>query len=107
MAKASKTEIDRSMAYLRETMDRGDTVFGVVRNVSSSGMSRTIDFFVFTNGQPYWLSGAMSRVLGLTMVKRGQGLQVRGAGMDMVFHVVSNLAYKVYGDERALKAQTL
>jgi hypothetical protein len=65
-------------------------------------MSRNIDFYAIKGNRPVWLSGQMSPLLGLKRAK-SQGLIVQGCGMDMGFHVVSNLAYRLFGAEKALK----
>ena len=70
----------------------GSTVYGIVRHVARSGMSRTIDFYTIAAdeyGTPHlhFLSGWIATVLGYARDDRG-ALKVSGCGMDMVFHVV-------------------
>ncbi len=50
---------------------------------------------------------AVSEVLGLRQHPKLDGVVVAGAGMDMGFHLVSSLAYVLYGDQRALKHRWL
>ena len=53
-----------------------------------------------------FLSGAIGAALGIRRSKH-DGLIVRGAGMDMGYHVVSQLAYALHGSENSLKHQWL
>lgn len=95
MTKAQQAERDDAIQRLRGFLKPGDTVFCTLRKVSSSGMTRSIDFHKIecdSNGQPvvFWLSGLMSKALGMRLNK-DDGLRVSSCGMDMGFHVVYNL----------------
>lgn len=83
----------------------GTTVYGIVRTVSRSGMSRTIDFYVFPGGEPVFLSALFARLLGLRQ-KEG-ALVVRGCGMDMVFSLVYDVSAALHGDGYALTGRAL
>jgi hypothetical protein len=91
---------------LREILEEGDTVYCILRGVSASGMSRRIDFYSFKTGRPFWLSGYMATSLGLRRAK-DRGLVVQGCGMDMGFHVVTCLAFRLFGAESTLKCEWL
>lgn len=86
------TEKDEAVQYLRKMLKPGDTVYTVLRHVSSSGMSRRMDLFVIRKNVPYWISGYVGRVLGLRRHPKHDGLTVSGCGMDMGFHVVYSLS---------------
>lgn len=92
MTRAEKKEqAQQARERLLSLLTPGDTVYGIVRHVSRSGMSRRIDFYVIKNNEPLFLTGAMA-ALGIgTFPRTGQGLRVDGCGMDMVFHCVYNL----------------
>lgn len=92
---------------LKDFFPKGGTVYCIIRKRSASGMSREIGFVVFKNGIDYHPNYAISELLGLRMNKDGSGVVVRGAGMDMGFHVVSHISYKLYGDEKSLKHRWL
>jgi hypothetical protein len=107
----SKTEgaqrhADQCADDLRRVLVVGDRVYSVLRHVSASGMSRRIDFYAIKDGAPVYLSGAMAGLLSYKRHKQG-GLVVTGCGMDMGFHVVSGLAYRLFGAESALKSEWL
>jgi hypothetical protein len=72
----------------------GDTVYTVLRSVSSSGMSRTISLKVAKDRQILDLTYYASVVLGwkLVEVNGSRALRVGGAGMDMGFHTVYTLS---------------
>lgn len=81
---------------LRKLLKPGDTVYTVLRHVSSSGMSRRIDLYCIKNNKPRFLSGWAARVLGYKRASKGDGLVVGGCGMDMGFHVVYSLGYALW-----------
>lgn len=96
-------KIDRKAnaeAMLRKFCPKGTTVYGIVRSVYRSGMSRRIDFYAIdkADAQPVFLTGYIATLLGMRWpndVSRG-GLVVGGCGMDMIFHVVQNLSMALY-----------
>jgi len=107
----SKVEGARRLAEqcaddLRCRVATGDTVYLVLRYASASGMSRRIDFYSLKGGVPVWLSVYMAGLLGYKVHMRG-GLVVTGCGMDMGFHIVSWLAYRLFGAESALRSEWL
>jgi len=71
-------------------------VYGLIRDVSRSGMARSIDFFVIANNQLVSITYKLHVVLGYRMAKHS-GLYVQGCGMDMIFEVVSNLQRAIPG----------
>lgn len=78
------------------------TVYGVVRSVSRSGMQRVISFFYIDSGQLIYLDHKIEVLCGYRQAKQ-QGVIVNGCGMDMVFSVVSALSYELFGSENHLK----
>lgn len=87
---------------LREFIKPGDTVYTMVRSVSSSGMSRTISFYVAlldSEGRPYMrnIDGLMSDACGIREAK-GPGLVFGGCGMDMAFSGVYSLGRALFPD---------
>jgi hypothetical protein len=83
--------------YVKE----GDTVYTLLRSVSSSGMSRTISLKVAKEGRILDLTYFASVVLGwpLVEVNGSRALRVGGAGMDMGFHTVYTLARVLFRDK--------
>lgn len=71
-------------------------VYGLIRDVSRSGMARSIDFFVIVDNQLICITYRLHVVLGYRMAKHS-GLYVQGCGMDMIFEVVSNLQRVIPG----------
>lgn len=77
-----KPEITSAVEQLRLFFPRGSTVYCVLRHRSKSGMSREIGFigigeYVF---HPNYL---IATALDMTANKDGDGIKVRGCGMDM------------------------
>ena len=101
MTKQQKTEQAEAIATLLTIIKPGDTVYTVLRHVSRTGMSRTIACYVIQDGQPRWITSLVSRALGYGKLRNvgrtGEGIHVPGCGMDMGFHLVHSLSYKLWG----------
>lgn len=82
---------------LRSMLKPGDTVYCMVRSVSSSGMSRTISLYIIENGKLRNIDGLVVDVLDYRESKRG-GFVVNGCGMDMCFGTVYNLGRYLFPD---------
>ena len=86
---------------LRQLAPQGSTVYCILRDVSRSGMSRRISFYVLRDNRPRCVDHLIS-VLAVGGARRHpskDGLVVGGCGMDMGFHVVYSLARSLYRDE--------
>jgi hypothetical protein len=94
--------IEKVLALLENV----DTVYGIVRHVSASGMNRDIDLYIITDNRPVYLTGYASTILDYPMAK-SRGMKVGGCGMDMVFHCVSSLAYAIGRDYETLKSEII
>jgi hypothetical protein len=86
---------------LEHYLNEGDTVYTIIRSVSSSGMSRTISLKVARGGQILDLTYFASVVLGWPLVEKNgsRALRVGGCGMDMGFHTVYTLARVLFRDK--------
>jgi len=80
---------------LKETLKQGDTVFSVLRHVSSSGMSRRMDFYIVEDKKLRYLTGWIAHAMGYRLHKDG-GVVIKGCGMDMGFHVVYCLSRRLF-----------
>ncbi|MDD5354937.1 MAG: hypothetical protein PHY56_00110 [Candidatus Omnitrophica bacterium] len=90
---------------LRALMTKGNrTIYSVVRHVSSSGMSRVIDFFTIIKNKPYNLSYYAEKLLDYKYDRNYAGVRVSGCGMDMCFSVVYDLGRTIYpkGDGKTI-----
>src|SRR6476469_9471979 len=104
-------EAEEARKLLMKYLKPGDTVFLVLESASRSGMSRAIvpyAFYVDTERfespkiQDQYLGGWTCKLLGLRSSKRN-GVIMNGAGMDMGFKLVYELAVKLFGKGDALK----
>jgi len=78
-------------------------LYTVLRHVSRSGMSRSIDLYSISNtGERYRLSYYAKVILDLSFDTKNDGVKMSGCGMDMGFALVYNLASAVYGDGYAI-----
>jgi len=67
-----------------------DTIYTVIRHVSSSGMQREISVKMIDAGRIIGLDYLVSTATGCKIGKHG-GLVVKGCGMDMGFHLVDQI----------------
>jgi hypothetical protein len=108
--KAQQTEQTEALDKLKDILKAGDTLYTILRNVSSSGMSRVISVVKVEDGDIRILDGLIERA-GLykrtPASSRHDGLKVGGAGMDMGFAVVYRLSGAVLEDGYALKQRWL
>ena len=110
---ATKKELERTEAIekLHAIISKGDTLHTILRHVSSSGMSRVISVvYVAPDGDILSLDYLISQlgVYKRTPVSaKHDGLKVGGAGMDMGFAVVYDVAQTVFQDGYALKQRWL
>lgn len=97
-------EREEAIARLRDLCPPGTKVYTILRHVSSSGMTRVIDAFVFYTDErdgearPFWLSGLISTACDIKRDPKRDGLRVGGCGMDMGFWVVYTLGRYLYPD---------
>ena len=101
-----------ALMNLKHWIKEGDKIYYIVRNVSSSGMYRHIDFYKFKtneNGEiyKYWLSYQIAKALDYPFKKKTNSVGVKGSGMDMGFSVFSNLGYALFDDYKKLKYEQL
>lgn len=97
--KYSQSEIDEAIASLKKFIKPGDTVYTILRHVSSSGMSRNISLVALVDGKPVFLDWYIERALGYSRAKNTEGLKVGGCGMDMGFHLVYSLGSVLFRGE--------
>jgi len=95
---AKQTEKQEAIDDLRKLLHPGDTVYTILRNVSRSGMSRTVDAYIMQDNEPRRLSWAISKAIGFTYDKVHEGIKVGGCGMDVGFEVVYHLGYALWPD---------
>lgn len=101
--KISKTTHDEALTRVRAWIKPGDTLYTILRHVSSSGMSRDISLvYIKPNAKEgqaiYDLDYNAQMILGYPAPKRGSGLRVGGCGMDMGFHMVYTLSRYLFPD---------
>jgi len=94
MNKQQQKNREEAIAKLREMLKPGDEIRTVLRHVSRSGMSRSISTIIDGEDWTYFTA----RALGLTIDQRNGGAKVGGCGMDMGFHLVYELSYKLFPD---------
>ena len=79
------------------------TVYTVLRSVSATRMSRSLDLFYIKKGEILRLTWSAANALDWTYDIRKEALQVNGCGMDMGYYAVYSLAQLLFGDGYALK----
>lgn len=107
---AKQAERAEAIEKLQAIVSKGDTLYTILRSVSASGMSRVISVVTVEDGEIRDLDFLISK---LGVYKRTplnaprDGLKVSGAGMDMGFAVVYDVAMTVFNDGYALKQRWL
>lgn len=91
---------------LQEILQGVSTIYGIVRSVSASGMSRRIDLYVIKDNRPVYLSGYAANVLGWKLSDKG-GVTVQGCGMDMIFHFATSMLSACGIDYKSIRVETL
>ena len=94
-----------TITRLKEIAPPGTVVYAVVRNVSKSGMSRQMDFYVIKDNELRYITGHVATILDLRRSDRG--VRVTGVGMDMAFATTYALAQALYDDGYALKSEVI
>jgi hypothetical protein len=67
-----------------------DTIYTVIRHVSTSGMQREISVKMIDAGRIIHLDWLVGMALGIKQGKHN-GLVLKGCGMDMGFHLVNSI----------------
>jgi hypothetical protein len=104
---AKKAERDYAVTSMREALQPGAVIYTVLRSVSASGMSRTIDLYYVKDGQVIRITWSAAKILESTYDRRKEALRVCGCGTDTGFDTVYNLSYCLFGDGYALNHQWL
>jgi len=88
------SEREHSRETLKNMVNLGDTVYTMVRSVSSNGMSRTMSLYIVKDNRlvniTYYAAHALE--WPLTEKNGSRVLRVGGCGMDMGFHTVYTLS---------------
>jgi len=74
------------------------TVYGIVRHVANSGMSRIISFHIINDGRIININGLLHDLLGESIAKNYTGLKISGCGMDMLFNTVYRFSSLIMPD---------
>ena len=86
------------MNALRTFLKPGDEILTVLRHVSRSGMSRSIDLYIVKKGKPSQLSRRVAEALDMKLDETNGGIKIGGCGMDMGFALVYNLGATIFPD---------
>lgn len=88
-------EKKQSLETLKNLIQRGDTVYTILRHVSRSGMQREISVKLIKDNRPHDISFNVAEILGERQGKSG-GIIVNGCGMDMGFDLVYRLSCALF-----------
>lgn len=108
----STTETERSFGWQTlESLPKATPLYCVLRHVSASGMSRSIDVYAIINNQPRFIgvpeSGYATKDGKAQQRNHGAYYKAGGAGMDMGAALVYDLGATVHGDGYYFKAEWL
>lgn len=89
--------------YLRKLFPKGSTVYTILRNVNRAGTVREIGVIgVPGPNEVRQPNHDVAEILDLRLNERGDGLKVKGGGMDMGYKIAHDLGRELYEDGRAL-----
>ncbi len=100
-AEGKRLMAENAKESLLNILKPDDTVYTVLRHVSRSGMQRRIDLYTFKDNRKIYLTGYYAIMKGEESPRNGY--KVGGCGMDMGFHLVHGLSYRLFGSDYALK----
>lgn len=93
-------ERQEAITQLRKYIDPTEGIVIIVRSVSASGMSRTMD--VYTRDLSNYLNFSIAKATGLSMKKSrkidNEALVIHGVGMDMRFWLADIITHAIYTD---------
>ena len=100
----TKRQRQKEQAEARESLEKwlkpGATLLTVIKNVSRSGMQRTIQvLFLSPRGSDVdviYLGWNIAKFLGMRYDDKREGIVVNGCGMDMGFHIINNLSMALF-----------
>lgn len=106
LTKAQKQERAEAIERLRQWVKPGDTIHCILRHVSKSGMSRTIQLVKFSPSErnpgevsEAWIGYNAALVLGYPYDRRKEGIKIGGCGMDMGFALVYELGQVLFHNQ--------
>jgi hypothetical protein len=93
MTTRKEREKQEAIDWLRERIKPGDTVYCILRHVSSSGMTRDISTHIVIEGEVVPISTRVADAVGYRTreVMGSYAIRVGGCGMDMGFSIVYEL----------------
>jgi len=91
-------EREHSRERLSAMLTPGDTVYTMIRSVSTSGMSRTMSLYIVKDNRLVNITYYAAHALEWPLVEKNGSrvLRVAGAGMDMGFHAVYTLSHVLF-----------
>lgn len=93
-----QTQTAEAIADLKQLLTPGETVYTILKHVSTSGMYRAIDVYVFRDNEPRRITWSVAQAVGYRYDTKHEALGVGGCGMDMGFNVVYNLSRVLFRD---------
>ena len=87
-----------AVATLQTMLKPGDTVCTILRHVSRSGMSRSIDLFTHTPEGPHEITYFAALAMNDRVDRKHGGIKAGGCGMDMGYALVHNLSHALFSE---------
>jgi hypothetical protein len=89
--KVSPKEKQEAIAELREYIHPDSVVYLIQWSVSKSGCSRSFAVYAIRDNRPICLTRLVAKATDSSLSKSGDGVIVRGTGMDMGFALVHDI----------------
>ena len=97
----------KAIEDLKQLLQVGDTVYTILRHVSTSGMYRAISPIIIKDNTPRDISYLVAKALDWGEDKRWYGVRCSGCGMDIGFHLIYSLSYLLFNNGYALNQKWL
>jgi hypothetical protein len=91
--KVSPEEKQRAIAELREYIYPGSVVYLIQWSVSKGGCSRSFAVYSIRDDRPICLTRLVAKATESSLSRSGDGVIVRGGGMDMGYALVESVCY--------------
>lgn len=103
-ANEKKEMIESAKKELLEQIQKGDTIYLILKHTSRNGMYRVFDLLIANEKKEIKaISGKVSNALDLRYDRNHLGVGVTGVGMDMGFYIVNMLSSVLFDNADALR----
>ena len=105
-AEEKKHIVEEAKLRLDNLINKGDTIYSIVKHTSTSDRTRSIAFYIVKDNEIMDITWYISQAFDYPMHKSG-GLNISGSSMDLGFHVVETISRIKFNESYAINHQWL